>query len=50
MSLSKLARWLGKASVRTRDVNAVAKGRVPQRVANRVMGRAASRAMRKLWR
>lgn len=48
--LSKLARILGKLSVYTRDVNAVSRGRVPQRVANRVIGRAASRAMRKVWR
>lgn len=50
MSLSKLARLLGKASVYTRDVNAIAKGRASERLANRIMGRLASKAMRKVWR
>lgn len=50
MSLSKLARWLGKASVYTRDANAVKRNRVPQRIANRVIGRAVSKAMRHIWR
>lgn len=50
VNLSKLARLLGKAAVYTRDVNAVKRGRVGKRVTNRVMGRGASKIMRKLWR
>lgn len=50
MSLSRLARWLGRASVITRDANAVKRGRIGPRVANRVMGRAVSKGMRRLWR
>lgn len=50
MNLSKLARRLGKAAVVVRDVNAVNRGRVPERVANRIMGRAANWAMRRWWR
>lgn len=48
--LSKLARIFGKASIYTRDVNAVQRGRLTERLANRVIGRAVSRAMRKVWR
>jgi hypothetical protein len=47
--LSELARILGKASVYSRDANAVARGRLLERLANRVMGRAVSRGMRRLW-
>lgn len=50
MNLSKLARTLGKASVVVRDVNAVQRGRIGQRVVNRVAGRAASKLMRGVWR
>lgn len=50
MNLSKLARLFGKAAVYTRDVNAVKRGRVKERVANRVMGRLASKLMGRLWR
>lgn len=50
MNLSKLARAFGKAAVITRDVNAVKRGRIGQRVVNRVVGRAASKAMRGIWR
>ena len=49
MTLGQVARLLGKASVYTRDVNAVAKGRVPQRVGNRIVGRAVSKALRGRW-
>jgi hypothetical protein len=48
--LSELARLLGKASVYTRDANAVARGRLLERLANRAMGRVVSRGMRRLWR
>jgi hypothetical protein len=50
MTLAQLARLLGKASVYARDVNAVARGRVGERLANRVIGRAVSRALRRVWR
>jgi hypothetical protein len=50
MNLSKLARLLGKATTRTRDANAVARGRIPQRLANKAIGRGAGRVLRKLWR
>lgn len=50
MNLSQLARFLHRAEVITRDVNAVKKGRVVQRVENRIIGRAVGRAMRGLWR
>ena len=46
MTLSQLARLLGKASVYTRDINAVKRGRIAQRVGNRVVGRTISSAMR----
>lgn len=49
MTLSQLARILGKASVYTRDVNAIRRGRAKERVANRVMGRALSNLMRGRW-
>ena len=50
MNLSRLARVFGKASVYTRDVNAVARGRLGERLANRLLGRAVSRALRGVWR
>lgn len=50
MTFSQLARLLGKASMYTRDVNAVRRGRLGERLANRIIGRAVSRAMRRVWR
>jgi hypothetical protein len=50
MNLSKLASLLSKAAVYTRDVNAVTRRRTSQRVANRMIGRAANKALRRLWR
>lgn len=50
MTLSKLARALGKAAVITRDVNAVARGRIGQRIVNRVVGRKVAKVMRSVWR
>jgi hypothetical protein len=41
---------LGRASTITRDANAVQRGRIAQRVTNRLIGRAVSRAMRHVWR
>ncbi len=32
------------------DVRAARRGRVPQRIANRAIGRAAGRGLRRLWR
>lgn len=49
MTLSQLARALGKAAVYTRDINAVRRGRVAERVGNRLMGRTINRAMRGRW-
>lgn len=39
-----------KTSVYLGDVRAVQTGRIPQRLFNRVLGRALSRAMRGVWR
>lgn len=50
MNLSKLARALGKVAVYVRDANAVKRGRIGERVANRVIGRAVNKIMRKVWR
>jgi hypothetical protein len=47
---SKLARTLGKASVLARDVNAVQRGRVGQRLVNRVVGRQVNKLTKGLWR
>lgn len=49
MNLSKLARLFGQAAVVTRDVNAVKRGRIVQRIGNRVVGRAISKSTRRLW-
>jgi hypothetical protein len=50
MTLSQLARLLGKAATITRDVNAIKRGRVQERIYNRAIGRVNSRIMRKFWR
>jgi hypothetical protein len=50
MTLSQLARLFGRAAVYTRDVNAVRRGRIGERLVNRVAGRLVSRAMRRVWR
>jgi hypothetical protein len=50
MNLSQLARLFGKAAVITRDVNAVKKGRIGQRLYNRAIGRVNSRIMRRFWK
>lgn len=49
MTLNKLSRWLFLASRTARDVNAVRRGKVAQRVGNRIMGRATSKLMRGVW-
>lgn len=50
MTLNQLARLFHKAEVITRDVNAVKRGRVVQRVENRIIGRAIGRVTRSWWR
>jgi hypothetical protein len=50
MTLSQLARLLGRSSVYTRDVNAAVRGRFLERFANRFVGRLVSRALRGVWR
>jgi len=50
VSLSKIASAFHRAEVTTRDVQAVRRGRVPQRVVNRVTGKAVGRIMRRVWR
>ena len=49
MSLNKFRRMAFLASRTAGDVNAVKRGKIGQRVANRIMGRAASKAMRGAW-
>lgn len=49
MTLSQLANVLSKAAVYTRDANAVKRNRVPQRVGNRIIGKAIGKAMRGRW-
>lgn len=49
MSLNKLSRLLHVTNRTVRDVNAVKRGKVAQRVGNRVMGRATSNLMKRAW-
>lgn len=50
MNLSQLARLFGKAATITRDVNAIKRGRVEERIYNRAIGRVNSRIMRRFWK
>lgn len=50
MNLSGLARATGKTAVYMRDINALQRGRLPQRLANRLTGRVLSWIGRRLWR
>lgn len=50
MSIAKTRRGLYKANRLLGDVQAVRSGRIWQRVVNRLIGRAAGRAMRGVWR
>lgn len=50
MTLSRFASVLTRSARLVRDVNAVRRGRVVQRVENRVLGRLAGRVLRKVWR
>lgn len=48
-TLNRLSRALHLTNRTVRDVNAVKRGKVAQRVGNRVMGRLTSKAMKRLW-
>lgn len=50
MTLSKLARILGKTSIYARDINAVKRGRIGQRITNRIIGRIVNKGMKNVWR
>lgn len=45
-----LTRDLYRAARYSADVRAVRRGRVPQRLVNRMIGRVAARALSRLWR
>lgn len=49
MTINQMRRVLSKTSTLLGDVNALMRGRIVQRIANRAIGRAASRATRRLW-
>lgn len=49
MTLSQFASALGRAAIITRDINAVRRGRIAERVGNRVIGGTISRFMRGRW-
>lgn len=49
MTLSQFASLLGRAAIYTRDINAVRRGRVAERLGNRVIGGTFSRLMRGRW-
>jgi hypothetical protein len=50
MTLSKLRRWLYKGQRALGDVQAVRRGRLAQRLTNRIIGRAVGWLLRKVWR
>lgn len=50
MTLSQLARALSRGAVLARDVNAVRRRRVRERIINRGLGYALGRASRGMWR
>ena len=50
MNFRKIARVAHRTEVAARDAQAVKRGRIPQRTANRLMGKAVGRLMRGLWR
>lgn len=49
MTLAQLANALTRGAVIVRDVNAVQRGRVTQRIGNRLIGKAFGRTMRGRW-
>lgn len=50
MTLGRFASLLTRGARIARDVNAVRRGRVVERVENRLLGRFAGRLLRKVWR
>lgn len=50
MTLQHLARLFNRCAAYTRDVNALRRGRIVQRVENRIIGRIVMRVLRKVWR
>ncbi len=50
MNFSKIARTLDKAAVIARDLNAIKRGRIGQRLVNRAMGKALGKATNGIWR
>lgn len=50
MTLGSLAQLFIRAARVLRDVNAVRRGRIWQRIANRLIGKGIGRASRPLWR
>lgn len=50
MTLSRLAAALTRGARLVRDVNAVRRGRVRQRLVNRAIGRFVGRTLRPVWR
>lgn len=50
MTISRLRRLIWKTNRFLGDVQAVKRGRIVRRAENRIVGRLAARALRKLWR
>lgn len=50
MTLSAVARLLGRLSRFLRDLNAIQRGKVGPRLYNRAVGRGANSVMRKVWK
>jgi hypothetical protein len=50
MTINQWRRLLHRGEVALGDVQAARRGRLGQRVANRIIGRAVARAMRRVWR
>jgi hypothetical protein len=50
MTISGFARLLSRGAVLARDVNAVKRGRVPERIVNRAMAKGLGALMRGVWR
>lgn len=49
MNLNTLSRILHLTNRTVRDVNAIQRGKIGQRIGNRVMGRLVSKAMKGAW-
>lgn len=50
MTVSGIARLLGRLATFLRDVNAIQRGKAGQRLYNRAVGRGANSVMRKVWK